>query len=541
MADSAYHVLMPGPPPRKNSHSRRRVLLALGYGGVNVALVRSFAGSSDGSVVAATDGESVATPTSLVPDGSKLEEPPAIDDAVLKVGVDHVFETVILNGRVIDPASGFDAVANVGIDAGVITSVSKAVMAGIDTIDATGRVVAPGFIDILSSDPNGFGDWFKIADGVTTNLAMHGVNNYANAFFDNLEGKTPFHYGGAFHQHFMRGEDSTLDVQPTESLTEHQISLFQGLTLTNLGNGFAGICFSPEYSPGTNQAEIAGLVAVAQRFGHTCFFHVRFSDPDEPGTSFEAIKEVLDIARVAGVPVHIAHLTSTGGTFVMKETLEILEAARADGVDVTACVYPYNYWGTTLASERFVDDWQGRYRITYEDLQIAGTETRLSAATFDEAKAQNKLVAAHGSIPEDEVVMALKTPWIMIGSDGIIEASLNNHPRGAGTFARTLRLYVREQPVLTLPEALAKMTLLPAMRAEAMIPALRRKGRLQAGADADVVVFDPATVSDTSTIAMPASASVGIDHVLVLGQSVLRDGQLNRELTPGQPLRSVTS
>lgn len=532
---------MPGPPRRKYSQSRRRVLLALGYGGVNVALVRSFAGSPPTSESVEAIVPSSAPPTSLIPDGSKLESPPALDDTVGQVSVDHVFDTVILNGRVIDPESGFDAIANVGIDGGVISSISKLAMAGADTIDASGRVVAPGFVDILSSDPNGFGDWFKIADGVTTNLCMHGVNNYANAFFNNLEGKTPCHYGGAFHQHFLRGEDETLGVQPHESLTANQIQLFQGLALTNLSNGFAGLSFSPEYSPGTSQEELVALIAVAQRFGHTCFFHVRYSDPDEPGTSFEAIDEVLELARATGVPVHIEHITSTGGTFVMKETLEILEAARAEGIDVTACVYPYNFWGTTLASERFADGWQDRYRITFEDLQIAGTDSRLTAATFDEAKAQNKLVAAHRSIPEEELILALKTPWIMIGSDGIIEASLNNHPRGAGTFARTLRLYVREQPVLTLPEALAKMTLLPARRVEAMIPAMRRKGRMQAGADADVVVFDPATVSDTASVAMPGSASIGFDHVFVVGQAVLRDGQLNRELMPGQPLRSVAS
>ncbi|MEZ5340079.1 MAG: amidohydrolase family protein [Acidimicrobiales bacterium] len=495
---------MPGRPPSKKPLSRRRVLLALGYGGVNVALVRSFAETSaDTSDVEATSPTASSQDTTL-PDGAGLEAPPLLDDAVEIVGPDHVFDLVIANGRVIDPESGFDAIANVGINGSVITAVSKQALAGTETIDATGRVVSPGFIDVLSSDPNGFGDWFKIGDGVTTNLCMHGINNYANAFFNNLEGKTPCHYGGAFHQHFMRGEDEFLSVQPTEALSPNQIASFQGLALRNIGDGFAGICFSPEYSPGTSTDELLGLVAVAQQVGHSCWFHVRFSDPDEPGTSFEAIQEVLDLARVAKVPVHIEHITSTGGTFVMKETLELLEAARAEGIDVTACVYPYDYWGTTLASERFVAGWQDRYRITFEDLQIAGTETRLTEATFAEAQSQNLLVAAHGSIPEDELIMCLQTPWIMIGSDGIIEATLNNHPRGAGTFSRVLGHYVRDRQVLSLHDAVAKMTILPAWRVETMIPAMRRKGRLQAGADADVVVFDPATIADTATVAQPA-------------------------------------
>lgn len=518
-------------PPRPSSDSRRKLLVALGFGAAAVSLGRSLGPGPGGSFSSESNAADLA--------GPRLVSPPALADAGPEPTVGQTFATVIGNGRVIDPASGFDGVADVAIEGSKIVAIGEALQ-GVQRIDATGKVVAPGFIDLLSAEPDPFGVWFKVADGVTTNLAMHGVNNYANAFFDRYAGATPVHFGGAWHQHFVRGSDPEVGaVKPSESLTTEQLAAFVRLTDLNLANGLAGICFSPEYSPGTTTVEIEALAQVAVARGHSLFFHVRFSDPDAPGTSFEAIDEVLQLARRTGASVHIEHLPSTGGTFVMAETLAMLEAARGEGLKVTADLYPYDFWGTTLASERFVGDWQTRYRITYESLQVAGTSRRLSSANFDQAVQENLLVAALGSIPEDEVQLALKVPWMMIGSDGILTESLNHHPRGAGTFARVLGRYVRDLGVLSLPEALAKMTILPAQLVEPMIPAMAHKGRLQRGADADVVIFDPATVADRATVESPSSMSVGFSHVFVDGQAVLSDGALQRSVLPGRPLRSA--
>ena len=143
-------------------------------------------------------------------------------------------------------------------------------------------------------------------------------------------------------------------------------------------------------------------------------------------------------------------------------------------MDITACTYPYPFWATYLNSARFDDGWQKRFRITYNDLQIGGSAERLTKENFAKYRKAGKLAVAY-AIPEDDVTQALSSPFVMLGSDGIMEPGNNNHPRAAGTFARTLRVYVREDKTITLMEAINKMSLMPAKRLEAASAQMRKR------------------------------------------------------------------
>lgn len=444
-------------------------------------------------------------------------------------------DLVIARGRVMDPASGFDAVAWVGISRGVVQAVSLEPLAGRDTIDATGLVVSPGFIDLLSYDPNPVGVWNKIADGVTTALAMHGGAATPDEWYaQHQRRRPPLNYGASF---FHTEARSLLGIGRYQRPTAAGILKLAEMAERALRRGALGISISPEYVPGATAEEILPLMRLARRHDVPVFFHARYSDMEEPGTNLEALAEIIGYARETGAAVHIDHLTSTGGTYSMRESLALLEQARRDGVDVTACAYPYPFWATYLNSARFDPGWQERFRIGYGDLQIAGTTERLTAISFRRHQAAGKLAVAY-AIPEQDVTDALQSPFVMIGSDAILEPGFNNHPRASGTFARTIGVYARERQVLSLMEAVAKMTIQPARRLERRSEAMRRKGRLSVGADADITIFDYDAIIDRATVEHPEHPSEGIHYVIVNGQIVKDRSGLRRTSRPGRAIRN---
>lgn len=445
------------------------------------------------------------------------------------------YDVVIRGGRVMDPETGYDGVANVGLRKGVIRAITPDPLIGKRTIKARGLVVAPGFIDPLSYGPNGFGEWYKVADGVTTIYGGHGLDYTPTAFFGAMKSRRPpLNYGGVVDE---PRERTKLRLTPYGKPTRAQIRKLADVAGRQIRGGWGGVDFEPEYQPGTTLNEMVAVAKVAAKYKVPVLFHVRYSDDQPPGTNREALEEVLEVARRTGASVHVEHINSTGGTFTMEESLRQLERARAEGIDVTADVYPYDFWSTFLASARFDGDWRKRFRITYRDLMIPDTGERLTASTYREYKRENAVVAAF-AIPERDVIAALKSPLVMIGSDGMLQAEEGRHPRAAGTFSRVLGVYVREKNVLTLMEALAKMTIMPARRFERSVPGFRKKGRLQVGMDADITIFDPNIVKDRATVKNPRQESAGIEWVLINGEIVKTPERLRRGTRPGRPIKS---
>ncbi|HEY6530947.1 MAG TPA: amidohydrolase family protein [Acidimicrobiales bacterium] len=520
----------PPPRPRRPTGAqiaRRRFLVFGGLGLATVAVggtaLKACSGGSGGS---ATESVTVTEPERI--------DPPTLEGSESPPPSDTVFDTVIAGGRVMDPATGYDQIANVGILGERIALISTDALTGESTIDATGKVVAPGFIDLLSYEPNPYGVWYKLGDGVTTNLGMHGIKTPVDAsqFLAGYEGENapPLHFGGAFSDQWYR-DSIGIGASPSAS----QISRLTDDFNAQLDEGFIGIAIDPEYAPSIGTAEFEALGTAAQQAGMPLFTHIRYSSPQPAGqSSLDALDEVLAVARTTGVSLHVDHLPSMT-THVMPEAVERIETARGEGLDVTACFYPYTFWGTYLASNRFSGDWQSRFQITYSDLQLAGSSERLTESSFRKYQQQNKLVVAY-AIPQDDVNAVASLPWSMVGSDAIPESANNNHPRGAGCFSRLLGPYVRDLQVLSLMDALAKCTIIPARQVEGRVPMMAKKGRMQMGADADITVFDPATIADTSTVEQPAQMSAGVSHVLVLGRVAKDPNGVDKDVRNGRPV-----
>lgn len=445
------------------------------------------------------------------------------------------YDIVIKNGRVMDPDTNFDAMGyNVGIRGSTITAVTKDDIKGTIEIDAKGRAVTPGFIDVLSYDPIEYGVKYKISDGVTTNLALHGGTVKMGPWYKSFEGKTAVNFGAAFFYMAARGE---LGISIYKAATGADIEKLKKTAQKALDDGALAIGISLEYAPGITAEEVEAMARIAAAYKVPVFFHARYSDMEEPGTNFDALREIIDVAKKTGAAVHVDHINSTGGTFSMNESVAMVKKAIADGIDITACIYPYDYWATHLNMARFDGDWQKRFRIGYNDLQLGASTERLTEESFKKYRKQGKLAVAY-AIPAEDVVAAIKAPFVMIGSDGILNPGNNNHPRGAGAFVRTIAVYAREKNVITLMEAIAKMTIMPAKRLERGAPVFKKKGRLSVGADADILIFDPENVRDTATVVKPNSHSVGMDYVIVGGVIVKDENGVRRNVAPGRALKS---
>jgi hypothetical protein len=212
--------------------------------------------------------------------------------------------------------------------------------------------------------------------------------------------------------------------------------------------------------------------------------------------------------------------------------LSLLEGARAHGVDVTTEAYPYIAGMTAINSAVFNLGWREKLGIDYGNLVIPNTGEHLTKQRFEELHNSNtqKWVLIYANTQEmiDKII---PNPLVMIASDGAV-----GHPRNAGTYSRVIAQYVRDKKTLTLMEALRKMTLMPAEMLERSTPAAHKKGRMQEGADADIVVFDPQTISDRSTFENPMEPSVGVHQLLVNGVLLIDQQKMVSDVYPGKAI-----
>ncbi len=451
------------------------------------------------------------------------------------LGCGSDYDIVITNGRVMDPASGLDEVQNVGIKAGRITAVTSESITGDRTIDAAGLVVAPGFIDLHQHGQNEESYRLKALDGVTTGLELEVGNGDIDGWYAERAGGQIINYGvsiGHIPVRMIVMEDggAFLPSGPggSATATPDDISEMKRRIEEGLDQGAIGVGFGLAYTPGATTEEFESMLRVAARHNATSFIHVR--------NGMRGLREAITSAANTNASLHVVHANSSGDAQIV-EFLALIDRSHSSGQDVTTEAYPYSAGNTRIESALF-DDWESYPDERFQIYQWVATGERLTRETFGKYRAQEGSVIIH-SRTEAMTRTAITSPLTMIASDGSIVRNGQGHPRSAGTYAKVLGTYVREEGIVDLMDALRRMTVAPARRLETRVPDMARKGRVQEGADADITVFDPATVIDRSTYTSGTIPSEGFAYVLVGGVLVVDNGEFVEGARSGRAVRAA--
>ena len=435
--------------------------------------------------------------------------------------------TLIQNGTVIDPASGTHAVRPLWIEDGVI--VREASRAD-EVIDAAGKIVAPGFIDIhMHEDPvNDRGELESYDEssvfacmlhmGVTTAVAGNcGENKYHPADYLDIVDRdgAPVNVAMLAGHGFFRFRSGCGD-RYAPSTAEQRARMAREIAEA-LERGCAGVSFGVRYDPGTDAAELAQIAACCRPQGKMVAAHIR----DDAAQVFSAAREFLEAGLPLEVPLQVSHIGSMAGFGQMEEFLALIEEYRRRQPEILCDCYPYDAFSTRLGSATYDDGWLDRYGCDYSVLELCDERYRGQPVTEElfrrVRKEYPRCVTVCHVMRQSEVDMAYRSGAVTVGSDATLNRG-QGHPRACGTFPRVLSRYVKSG-VLTLDEAIRKMTV---MNADQL--GLKNKGRLTPGADADVVIFDPEKIGDTATFESPLALPTGVDRVILGGKTALVNG-----------------
>ena len=447
-----------------------------------------------------------------------------------------VYDRVILGGRVMDPDSNLDEVRNIGLIDGRIAVITTQALRGRDTVDASGLVVAPGFIDLHDHGQTPEIYRFRSLDGVTTTFELELGTADVDAWYRERSAGVRINYGVSIGHikvrmsvmgdpgTFMPVDDGAYGDASTAQIGEMvkrlEIGLNQGAVC--IGAGFP-------YTPAATRDEQLAVFRVAAMSKTPVHLHCR--------TGVAGLTEELSLVDETDAALQVVHVNSTG-LAELPTMLEMISDARARGQDVTAEAYPYAAGMTEIQSATIQDVYRDAPSERLAKIEWPLTGERLNRESFERYGQVGGPIVVHDNT-EPMVVAALTSPLTMIASDSYWQNG-TGHPRTTGTFSRVLGRYVRESQSLSLMEALRKMTLMPAQRIEARVPAMKQKGRLSVGADADITIFDAERVMDRSTYREPSLSPVGIQEVIVNGVSVVANGRAVEGVAPGTAVRAPT-
>lgn len=431
----------------------------------------------------------------------------------------------ILNTRIPDYDADDFVMADLLIDGGRIVKIAapgQITEETTETIDAAGKITAPGFIDMHAHEDHPEDDFFTaeccLRMGVTTKVAGNCGETYydLDAFVKRLESGSPVNYMMFIGHNYLREKVGATDWY--KAATHEQVEAMKGIIRDWSQYSPVGLSCGFEYAPGATMEETLELLKAFEGKSDMISVHFRSDGPKAP----ESTEELVEICKRSGFKMEMSHIGSCAAVGYMQECLDILDKARAEGVDITSDCYPYNAFctgiGTAVFDEGAFDKWN------YSDIMLTDGPDRgkrCDRELFEKTRKENpEMMVVAFVMNEPEIDLAYKQPYVMVGSDcGFMNKA--GHPRGAGTFPRVLGYYVRDRKALTLMEALKKMTVQPAQRMN-----LDTKGQIKEGFDADLVIFDENTIRDGATFEEPTLPPVGIDYVLLNGQIAVKNNEI---------------
>jgi N-acyl-D-aspartate/D-glutamate deacylase len=485
-------------------------------------------------------------------------------------------DIVLRGGRVIDPESGLDAVLDVAVAGGSVTAIGPALPPAPAEADVSGLVVAPGFVDLHSHVSDVAGLRLQALDGVTTALELEaGVTPVAGAYRRAAAEGRPVNYGYAASWALARmavvaglpldgglGAFLASIASPAwqRPASQAEIAALLRPLAADLADGALGIGVLLGYAPASDPDEYLRVAGLAAQAGAPVFTHARDLIEMVPDAAIDGAEEIVRAAGQTGAHMHYCHVNSTSQRHI-ERVLGLVARASAAGATVSTEAYPYGSGMTGIGAAFLAPERLGERGLTPSSLTYAPTGERVAS----EQRLRELRSADPGGLaiielldendPADQrlLMRSLTFPGSVVASDAMpltwpgpvpdpmtwpLPPGPVTHPRSSGTFCRALRLLTRDGGPLSLPEALARCSLGPARLLQDHAPAMRRKGRLQPGGDADIVVLDPAAVSDRSSYRDSTRPSAGIRHVLVNGTFVVRDGGIVPGALPGRPVRA---
>ncbi|WP_087022638.1 amidohydrolase family protein [Thaumasiovibrio subtropicus] len=463
------------------------------------------------------------------------------------------YDLVISQGRVIDPETQTDAVLNIGIRNGRIATLSEETLNGEREIDATDKIVGPGFIDLHTHSGLPFGALLQLRDGVTTALDLE-AGAFPASEYGNFIKAAPYLNYGASVAHFsirmkviegrehawLIGENGAIVPgaaffqQPTDAEVEQMRELLH----QGLDDGGLGIGFLLDYmSPAVSDAEMRMIFEVAAERDAPIWAHIRRGVNGD----IQPLHDVLDVAIETGAPLHISHINANAMGEI-GNWMKVIDEANKHGADVTMEIFPYTAGSTSISADVFNRDWKTIFNISYEDVQWAETGEFFTEETWYKTReARPDGMVVHHYMKEEWLREAMVHPEMMIATDAMpsFNAETKAAPNGAGSYTRLLSEYVRDEKVISLSDAFMKGSYLPARRLEQVAPVFKRKGRIQEGADADLLIFDIDNIKSNSAYTNPFAEATGYDYIMIEGEIVIDNDDLTLE-APGRQLLGTT-